>query len=675
MELTYNTATVGSNLSTLAVPTAPKAKDTRVAAGTVNKNIPKSWTSMIPDIISAGVKGYGMYMDSEAQKAKIASSNIINNLDKTEAIYNAEQMNAFESGDTEEIAKWKDTNSSGMKLQRTATAYTQHIDYLDKLENVRDSDKEALKSNFNSVYNSRVKKQQAAVLSEFKKEYTHKVNTNLNAEMRVKVATSSFKVSDLEPYIKSFESLGYSTEEANSIVYKNLELQIENIYDNKEALKAIELELNPKTNQDETKLDTKVDKLLAGLRKQLDVTIAGKIKRDKTNAKIRLDNAIGSGTFNKHSLENLQDMFLTMDVLPDVQFTSNSEDGSWDINDPITKEAFNQLIMKNEDAALGNKYSLQVSKAISRGDLIDMDDLDGASNKKVILESINEVVSTALDDVLAGDKGASLRTLSHYMQNDTVNNGLQSAISGKLKDSLSLLNSKETEGGAIPSIIALWDNMPVELQKGLNDSNREYFNLASIVKDNPGLLNGLKDIYRNSDTVEDARDTLDGKGYTAYKDMLEEVEDDTVATKYFNRVYKLTKDYELAAKKTKETYGTVDAGGIELSRPLNKELEEEAKRSGDARAYKDTMIRGVVKYVRDKSGFEDINSIRILQDGNHINIHYNKEVNDVEYPGSSRLLKEDFNGILDSVVGSEPIESNIQKKVRTGAFTSGGLWR
>ena len=244
--LTYKQTSQGQNVSSLAVPHAPKAKDTRVATQRVQ--IPKGWQeTLLPTLINAGMKGYQQYLGNNFARAKLDNANAINKLNSDETLNDIAEQDSGEALATglyrADGAKAKaysnniTQNSKALKLKRTKNTFEERSIAIDKMD-LAENDRDALKADLKSLMNRRVKTQQREVYEETKQFNTGQSLSEARALFQGKLAEGSFKVSDTVPYIKSLKAWKYSDEEATTMVYKALTTQLSVIHNSESRVLA-----------------------------------------------------------------------------------------------------------------------------------------------------------------------------------------------------------------------------------------------------------------------------------------------------------------------------------------------------------------------------------------------------------------------------------------------------
>jgi len=678
MGLTYTQTKQGQNVSSLAVPSAPKAKDTRVA--TQNIDIPKGWQeTLLPTLLNSGMKAYGEMLNDTKRTTELETSNVINQLDAAESRFDGfaqvarEDMSKLDihsptyDADVKQLQGVIDAASPSAKLQRTQDVYGNHIETLNATEGLKESDKKSVISKFNSLLNTRVKTQRSASFKEKRAGAVSDIKDKTNKLIQPLVFTGNFDLKVTEKAVNDLMAWGYTETEARTQIYSIVDKQIDNIWDNRDALEDMWLELDAQGSTQEAILETKVSKAInkidedalraeqrkikatAALKKKAEVKLKAKKAKDLKEAKYRNKILVEAGQFSATNSDHIKDVFAANYTEGSIEVDAA---GSWSIvATPEVKASFKNKLLALEQETAEYKTSLDLLKSVENGYLVDYGDLENTKNKKALQTKVDNQITPALDAVLAGDTGQPLNIVAHYMENPDVYKEIQKKITGKVQDALSLFNSKDTEDQALPALLGIYKNMPIELRKGMSDSNREYLNLAMVVGDHPTLLSGLKEIYRNSESVEDARDTLNADGNKEYTKAMEGVHDVTKAKQFFSRMYKLTKDPKVAGEMVAQTYGLVEEYGVNMSRDLWTELESTATKSGDKSNYIELTQGLTLSYVRAKAGTENVTDVKVIKDGEHINILYGKEINGVTYPGKLRLMHSELQKYLTHGIG------------------------
>ena len=246
MGLEYKQTTQGQNLSTLAVPTAPKAKSSSVAASRVQ--MPKSWTStLLPTLIKAGVQGVGMYVEGVENEAKQHLATTVNGMASKQTQIDTLHLNAMEAKDEDAIKvyksdDWSSGNTGKAKLKRIQQAWESEVNYIDSLD-LSVSKKTKLWNETNTLFNNKVISGQKLVAKEFKENKTNEVMKKFNQESYASISNGVFNTDDIEDAEKSLSSLGYTTKEANDLLYGTVSQHIDSIKDNKFLLEELHSEL------------------------------------------------------------------------------------------------------------------------------------------------------------------------------------------------------------------------------------------------------------------------------------------------------------------------------------------------------------------------------------------------------------------------------------------------
>jgi len=683
--LGYTQTTQGKAMYDLAVPTAPKAKNTRTAVA--KQYIPKGWQeTLLPTVIKAGVDGYKRYLDDNIQQAKLNTSNALNAVDKDDVVnatlagISREQLSKLDPKDPDYESKAQplrigiEEDSPKAKLKRVQEAYEKNIEYLHNLKGVRQSEKDALITDANNLFTKRVKSLQPEVFKVEQDKASTKILSDVNQLIQPRVAQGTFTMKDVQSSMEQLKAWGYTETQAKTEVYGTISKQISNVFDNKPALEHMVKVLDEAATKEETTLDTQAKRELNVLKNaeaaearrvanEAMATLKRKQAKDKKNASMNYDILKKSGKLDLSRPDHMELLFKKTGYPGGVQLKLN---GGWEYTKDTpeaVKLAFKNIVTKDQDETYQYKDSIDILDSIDKGGVVTPQEFEHTKNKEAIKNKIVTQVNVSLGTILEGKGQPSDKSnVVYYNDNPTIRTEIDKQLTNKIKDVVSNFDNKDTSKQFIPELVRIYSTIPTELKKTMSSNNRKWFALAKVASEHPELEGSLKELYHKPVEVTEDKQYIPTDGLKTFKTTMNNVDNPTESKKLFYNVYTMTQDADVASEVVLDTYGMEKLNGVNMSQSLYKQITSEAASSGDKTSYILGTTKYALRYVRSKAGTDKIADVTIKEDNddtNYINISYGKNINGTVIPGFKvRVKKQEFNGFLTDARG-EDAQNNV----------------
>ena len=260
-----------------------------------------------------------------------------------------------------------------------------------------------------------------------------------------------------------------------------------------------------------------------------------------------------------------------------------AEAKNFDLKTPIGRRAAINVLRNKAGESKKFYNNLVIDQHLQAGGLISAYDWNYLSPdaRKRIMPAIQNQVSDALHKLTVGDEAniqESLKVLNNYKHLRETRDTVVSFIAQQ-RDSI-INKSVETTDGPMTAIevspkdvagelAKRWERYPKQLRNYIPSEDKELYELALVVKDNPQTAKAFGALVLDPDNIKELETVIDRSAEA--KKAMAQVNKVAggyggEAEEYFKKVYALTKNVKKAETLTKKVYGLQDVGeGISIS--------------------------------------------------------------------------------------------------------------